>query len=205
MLGVYLLILSVLENFERRFITCFWFVGSCLHFLLFIHLFIIPPGEEFYPADIPPSLDVSHPEFCPPTSHLLRMSHIRNFVRRHPTFSGCLTSEILSGRHSTFSGCLTFGILSGRHPIFSGCLTSGILSGRHPTFSGCLTSGILSGQRSTFSGCLTSGILSGRCSAFSGCLTSGIPFRVLGPKSHIFNKNWLPLSFWQAIFTPPLF
>ena len=78
--GVYLLILSVLENFERRFITCFWFVGSCLHFFLFIYLFIIPPGEEF----------------CPLPSHLLRMSHIRNSVHRHLTFSGCLTSGILS-------------------------------------------------------------------------------------------------------------
>ena len=36
---------------------------------------------EFYPTDIPPSPDVSHPEFCPPTSHLLRMSYIRNSVR----------------------------------------------------------------------------------------------------------------------------
>ena len=32
-------------------------------------------------ADVPPSLDVSYPEFCPPTSHLLRMSHIRNSVQ----------------------------------------------------------------------------------------------------------------------------
>ena len=136
---VYLLILSVLENFERRFITCFWFVGSCLHVFLFIYLFIIPPGDEFYPvdvpsssdvlhpdscpADVPPSPDVSHSEFCPPTSHLLRMSYIRNYVRpmshllrmsyiwnsvrRHLTFSGCLTSGILSGRRSTFSGYFT--------------------------------------------------------------------------------------------------
>ena len=71
-------------------------MGSRLHFFLF-HSFIIPPGEEFYPADVPPSSDVlhsdscpadvppspdvSHSEFCPPTSHLLRMSHIRNSVR----------------------------------------------------------------------------------------------------------------------------
>ena len=47
-------------------------------------------------ADIPPSPDVSHPEFCPPTSHLIRMFRIRNSIRRHPTFSGCLTSGILS-------------------------------------------------------------------------------------------------------------
>ena len=126
----------------------------------FIHLFIIPLGEEFCPADVLPFPDVSHPEFCPtdvppspdvshlefypPTSHLLRMSHIQNYVRQCPTFSRCLTSEILSGRRPTFSGYLTFGILSGRHSTFSECLTSEILSRRHSTFSGCLTSGILS-------------------------------------------------------------
>ena len=67
-------------------------MGSCLHFFLFIYLFIIPPGEDFCPAGVPPSPDVSHP----------------NSVCRHPTFSGCLTSGILSARHSTFSGCLTW-------------------------------------------------------------------------------------------------
>ena len=59
-------------------------------------------------TDISPSPDVSHPEFCLSTSHLLWMSHTQNSVRRHPTFSECLTSGILSGRRSTFSGYLTF-------------------------------------------------------------------------------------------------
>ena len=36
---------------------------------------LIPPGEEFYPADFPPSLDISHPEFRPPTFHIW-ISHI---------------------------------------------------------------------------------------------------------------------------------
>ena len=97
----------------------------------------VPPSPdvshlEFCSTDIPPSPDVSHPKFCPPTSHLLRMSHIQNYVRQCPTFSRCLTSEILSGRRPTFSECLTSGILSGRHPTFSGCLTSGILSADIP-------------------------------------------------------------------------
>ena len=26
---------------------------------------LIPPREEFCPADVPPSPDISHPEFCP--------------------------------------------------------------------------------------------------------------------------------------------
>ena len=76
-----------------------------------------------------------------PTSHLLRMFHIQNSVRRHPTFSGCLTSKIMSGRRSTFSGYLTSGILSGQRSTFSGYFTSRILSGRHCTFSGYFTSG----------------------------------------------------------------
>ena len=76
----------------------------------------VPPSPdvshlEFCSTDIPPSPDVSHPKFCPPTSHLLRMSHIQNSVRQCPTFSRYLTSEILSGRRPTFSECLTFGIL----------------------------------------------------------------------------------------------
>ena len=74
-------------------------------------------------ANVLPSPDVSHPEFCPPTSHLLRMSHIRNSIR--PTSHLLLISI---RRHSTFSGCLTSGILFDRHPTFSGCLTSEILS-----------------------------------------------------------------------------
>ena len=49
-----------------------------------------------------PLCDTRHSSFHPrrnyvrPTSHLLRMSHIRNSVRQRPTFSGCLTSRILS-------------------------------------------------------------------------------------------------------------
>ena len=75
---------------------------------LFIYLFIYHSTRgRILSADIPHSPDVSHPEFCLPTSHLLRMFHTRNSVRRHPTFSGCLTSGILSGRRSTFSGYLT--------------------------------------------------------------------------------------------------
>ena len=55
--------------------------GVVSAFLFIYLLFIIPSGEDFCPADVPPSPDVSHPEFCPLTSHLLRMSHIRNSVR----------------------------------------------------------------------------------------------------------------------------
>ena len=44
------------------------------------------PGKEFYPADFPPSPDISHSEFCPLTFH------IRNSVRRHFTSSGYLTA-----------------------------------------------------------------------------------------------------------------
>ncbi|WJZ89754.1 hypothetical protein VitviT2T_008949 [Vitis vinifera] len=97
----------------------------------------IPPSPdvlhpELCAADVPPSPNVSHLEFCPPTSHLLRMSYIRNSVR--------LTSHLLRmshirnsvRRHLTFSGCLTSGIMSGRRPTFSGCLTSGILSASVP-------------------------------------------------------------------------
>ena len=32
-------------------------------------------------ADVPPSPDISHPKFCRPTFHLLRISHIQNSVR----------------------------------------------------------------------------------------------------------------------------
>ena len=95
--GVYLFILSVLENFERRFITCFWFVGSCLHFFSFIYLFIIPPEEEFCPAVVPLSPDVLHPESCPAD------------IQPSPDISH---PKPLSGRYSTLSGCLTSGILS---------------------------------------------------------------------------------------------
>ena len=61
----------------------------------------VPPSPDvshpkFCSANVPHSPDVSHPEFCRPTSHLFRMSHIRNSVRRQSTFSGCLTSGILS-------------------------------------------------------------------------------------------------------------
>ena len=47
-------------------------------------------------ADIPPSPDVSHPKFYPPTFHILLMSHIWNSIRRHSIFSRCLTSGTLS-------------------------------------------------------------------------------------------------------------
>ena len=52
--------------------------------------------EEFCPANIPPHLDISHPEFYPPTFHLLRISYIRNSVRQRSTSFGYLTSGILS-------------------------------------------------------------------------------------------------------------
>ena len=67
-------------------------------------------------ANIPPPSDISHPKFCPPMFHLLRMSHIRNSVRRHSTSSGYLTSGILSGQRSISSVCLTSGILSADVP-----------------------------------------------------------------------------------------
>ena len=50
------------------------------------------------------------------------MSHIQNSAR-HPTFSGCLTTTILSDRRFTFSGCLTAAILSGWRSTFSGYFT----------------------------------------------------------------------------------
>ena len=62
-------------------------------------------------VDIPPSSAVSHSEFCPPTFHLLWMSHIQNSVHRRPTFSGCLTSGILSDRRFTFLVYFTSGAL----------------------------------------------------------------------------------------------
>ena len=113
------------------------------------HLLLFPSPDishpEFCPANIPPSPDISHPKFC---------------LGRRSTFSGYLTSGILSDQRSTFFGYLTSGTLSGRRSTFSGYLTSEILSGQRSTFSGCLTSGILPARRSTFSGYLTSGILS---------------------------------------------
>ena len=80
----------------------------------------VPPSPdvshpEFCPPNVQPSPDVSHPEFCLPTFHLLRMYHIWNSVRQHSTFSGCLTSGILSRRRPTFSGYLASEILSGRN------------------------------------------------------------------------------------------
>ena len=69
-------------------------------FPLFIYLFIIPPREEFCPADVPPSPDISHLEFCSPTSHLLRMYHIRNFVP--PTFYLLRMSHIQNSVTPTF-------------------------------------------------------------------------------------------------------
>ena len=97
-----------------------------------------------------PPCDVRHGSFHPG----------RNSVRPTFTFSGYLTSGILSGRRSTFSRYLTSGILSHRRSTFFRYLTSEILSHRRSTFSRYLTSGILSGHRSTFSGYLTSRILS---------------------------------------------
>nr|CAN73371.1 hypothetical protein VITISV_006498 [Vitis vinifera] len=64
---------------------------------------------ESFPADIPLGCLTSGIILC---RHSIRMSHIRNPISRSSTFSGCLTSGILSSRHSTFSGCLTSGILS---------------------------------------------------------------------------------------------
>ena len=81
---------------------------------------------EFFPADIPSgyltsrillrrhSTRVSHIWNSSPT----RTSHIRNPVRQRSTFSGYLTSRILSCRRSTFSGYLASGILSGRRSTF---------------------------------------------------------------------------------------
>ena len=53
------------------------------------------------------------------------------FMSMHMS-SLCMTPiSILMQARPTFSGCLTSGILSGQSPIFSGCLTSGILLRRH--------------------------------------------------------------------------
>ena len=46
----------------------------------------VPPSPdishpEFCPANVPPSPDISYPKFCPSTFHLLQISHIQNFVR----------------------------------------------------------------------------------------------------------------------------
>ena len=46
--------------------------------------------------------DALHPESNPPTFHLPRVSHARNPIRRRSTFSGYLTSGILSSQRSTF-------------------------------------------------------------------------------------------------------
>ena len=76
------------------------------------------------PAGGPPC-DARHSLFHPgknsvrPTFNLLRMSHIWNPV--WPTFHLLRMSHIWnsSGRRSTFSGCLTSGILSADVPPFS--------------------------------------------------------------------------------------
>ena len=54
------------------------------------------------PSALPFHPNASHSKSYPPTFHLLRMSHIRNPIRRRSTFSECLTSGILSSRRSTF-------------------------------------------------------------------------------------------------------
>nr|CAN80798.1 hypothetical protein VITISV_019808 [Vitis vinifera] len=36
--------------------------------------------SEILSANVPPSPDISHPEFCPPTFHLLRIFHIRRLT-----------------------------------------------------------------------------------------------------------------------------
>ena len=129
--------------------------------------------EEFCPANIPPHPDISHPEFCPPTFHLLRISHIWNSVRRRSTSSGYLTSGILSTdippppdiSHPEFYP-----------PTFYLIRVSHIRNSVRPTFHLLRISHIRNSvyRRSTFSGYLTSGILSGQCSTFSGYLTSAI-------------------------------
>ena len=107
---------------------------------------------------------------------------------RHSTFSGYLTSEIMSVdvppspdiSHPKFCP-LTFHFLRISHirnfvrPTFHLLWISHIRNsaGRRSTFSGYLTSRILSSRRSTFFGYLTSGVLSSRRSTFSGYFTFG--------------------------------
>ncbi|WJZ94927.1 hypothetical protein VitviT2T_013738 [Vitis vinifera] len=109
------------------------------------HLLRISHIRNYVRPNVPSSPDISRPEFCPPTFHLLRIFHVRNSVRRHFTFSGYLTSGILSADIPSFSEYLTSGILSVDISSFFGYLTSGILSAdvppspdiSHPEF--CLT------------------------------------------------------------------
>ena len=150
-------------------------------------------------TDIPPSPNISHPEFYSSTFYLLQISHIRNSVR--PTFHLLRISHVQNSvrRRSTFSGYLTSGILFSQRSIFSGYLTSRILSSQRSTFSGYLTSG-MSDQHSTFSGYLTSGILFSRCSIFSRYLTSGILSGRRSTSSSICFFDWefivFQLNFW---------
>ena len=64
------------------------------------HLGVSHP--EFYPADVPPSSDISHPESCLPTFHLPRISRIRNPVRRRSTLFSILGSIFLRFPRSHF-------------------------------------------------------------------------------------------------------
>ncbi|WJZ83125.1 hypothetical protein VitviT2T_002832 [Vitis vinifera] len=147
--------------------------------------------QNSVPADVPPSPDVSHPEFFSAdilpgylTSgillrrHSTRISHIRNSVPAnvppypdvsHPEFFsadiplGCLTSRIFLRQHSTRISHIQNFVPADVPP-------SPDIS--HPKFfsadipPGYLISRILSGRRSTFSGYLTSGILSDLRSTF---------------------------------------
>ncbi|WKA12562.1 hypothetical protein VitviT2T_029937 [Vitis vinifera] len=115
------------------------------------------------------SLDVSHPEsvrrhstlsgclssgICPPSSHLLRMSLIRNPSAVIPTFLRMSLIRNLSADIPPYPDVSHPGSVR-RHPTFSGCLSSGICP---PTSRFLRMSHIRNSVRpkSTFSGCLTS-------------------------------------------------